>query len=129
MLIKSLKNIAKGSLLTLAAVGTAQAAVLTTTPLNSDASTAQHFHCSITNIGTKPIVVQNVEFINGDTGVVDSSSGEFTAQPGVSLNNVNGEISVGYCRFTFKGSPKKVRAGMTILSADGTQAILYLPAT
>ena len=127
--MKTFKQTLFAAAVSLAAVGTAQAAVLTTAPLNSDASNSQHFHCSITNIGTKPIVVQNVEFVNGNTGVVDSSSGEFTAEPGLSLNNVNGEINVGYCRFTFKGSPKKVRAGMTILSADSTQAILYLPAT
>lgn len=111
----------------LVAVGTAQAAVLTTAALNSDGN-AQHFHCSITNIGTKPIVVQNVEFIDGD-GVVQDFSGEFTLDPGLSPNILNGDLNVGHCRFTFKGSPRKVRAGMTILSADSTQAILFLPAT
>lgn len=126
--MKTFKQTLLAAAASLVVAGTTHAAVLTTAALNSDGD-PQHFHCSITNIGTKPVVVQNIEFINGDTGAVESSSGEFTVDPGFSPNNMNGEINVGYCRFTFKGSPKKVRAGMTILSADGTQAVLYIPAT
>jgi hypothetical protein len=127
MLIKSLKNIAKGGLLTLATVTAAHATVLTAPALNSEGS--QHFHCTIANLSTKPLLVQKVEFIDGDSGAVMYDSGEFTLDPGASTSTIGSDSYNGYCRFTFKGSAKKVRAGMNLHNAAGDQVVAYYPAT
>lgn len=128
MLIKSLKNIAKGSLLTLAAVTSAQATVLNSAAVNSEGT--QHFHCTIANLNTKPLLIQNVEFIDGNTGaMVYEYGGEFTLAPGASTSAIGADTSNGYCRFTFKGSAKKVRAGLNLHNAAGDQVVAYYPAT
>lgn len=128
MLIKSLKNVIKGGVLTLVAVTSAQATVLTTAALNSEGT--QHFHCTIANLNTKALTIQNVEFINGDTGaMLYEYGGEFTLAPGASTSAIGADTYNGYCRFTFKGSAKKVRAGMNVHNAAGDQVVAYYPAT
>lgn len=109
------------------AAGAAQAVVLTTPPLNSEGT--QHFHCTLANLNTKDLVIQNVEFIDGDTGTVSSSTGETTLGPGRSENMIGTDTANGYCRFTFKGSAKKVRAGMNVHNTAGDQVVAYFPAT
>lgn len=125
--MKIIKQTLLAAVVSVAAVGTAQAAVLTTGALNSEGT--QHFHCTLVNLNTKDLVIQNVEFIDGVTGTVSSSTGETTLGPGMSTNMIGTDTNNGYCRFTFKGSPKKVRAGMNVHNAVGDQVVAYLPAT
>ena len=133
--MKIIKQTLLAAVVSVAAVGTAQAAVLTTGALNSEGT--QHFHCTLANLNTNASssimafyqVIQNVEFIDGVTGTVSSSTGETTLGPGMSTNMIGTDTDNGYCRFTFKGSPKKVRAGMNVHNAVGDQVVAYLPAT
>ena len=123
--MKIIKQTLLAAVVSVAAVGTAHAAVLTSPPLNSDSS--QHFHCSIANLGTKPIDITNVEVIDS-SGTVVSSSGAFALAAGAITNANNGNSTDTYCRFTFKGSPKKVRAGLSVEDSTGFMT-MYLPAT
>lgn len=125
--MKIIKQTLLAAVVSVAAVGTAQAAVLTTGALNSEGT--QHVHCTLANLNTKDLVIQNVEFIDGVTGTMSWSTGETTLGPGMSGNFIGTDTDNGYCRFTFKGSPKKVRAGMNVHNAVGDQVVAYLPAT
>lgn len=123
--MKPVKFAALVAAVSLSTIGAAHAAVLTSPPLNSDSS--QHFHCSIANLGTKAIEITNVEVI-GFSGTVVSSTGAFTLDAGQITNANNGTDTDAYCRFTFKGSPKKVRAGLSVEDSAGFMT-MFLPAT
>lgn len=108
------------------AMTAANAAILTTPPLNSHAT--QHAHCTLANVSAKPVQVINVEAI-GTSSTVLGSSGEFTIQPGEIVNVIAIDSVDVFCRFNIKGSAKAVRAALNVEDAAGNQMIMVIPAT
>jgi hypothetical protein len=105
----TIRRLAAASLLLV--VGTlAQAATLTTPPLESNFT----LYCRIVNLGDTalPVTIQGF-----DTAGALTSDGDVVVQP-----NAVGAWAVGttasWCRFTFNGSKRKVRASAQMVDFD-----------
>ncbi len=91
----------------LVAVGPARATTLYTPPLSSPTPGV----CTLVNLGSKPLDV-TIDVVNGG-GVVTVSETSSAPPAGVVSISPNATFAstIGYCRFTFRASKNKVRAG------------------
>jgi hypothetical protein len=115
------------ALVSLAAVAPAIAAELSTPPLGATSLNGDNFlECVATNVGnsTREVVFQG---FNSEGAIVSFFT--FALEPnmtrGFSISEIEG---VNFCKFTFAGNARDIRAAIHILDAGGDGIIAALAA-